>query len=169
MKESKVHFGLFLRSSSEIFGTSSEIFITSSEHLWQPITGQENLFSFVLSACIHYSACWRNLTRSLLTLSTWRKTCISECLCNVFWNNCYNQVLPDLVCLQKQQLIRSIEDIKTQLSVSQDKLHRQAQEAGRRDEQIVLLKVELATLQEKHRLIQDEVRFRFESIKFIQM
>ena len=54
--------------------------------------------------------------------------------------------------------MRNVEELKNQLSGSQDKLQRQVQEAGRRDEQIVLLKVELATLQEKHRLIQDEVR-----------
>ena len=50
-----------------------------------------------------------------------------------------------------------MDELKSQLGVSQDKLHKQAQEASRRDEQLVVLKVELATLQEKHRLIQDEV------------
>lgn len=41
--------------------------------------------------------------------------------------------------------------------MSQEKLQKQSQEAARRDEQLVVLKVELATLQEKHRLTQDEV------------
>ena len=45
--------------------------------------------------------------------------------------------------------------------MSQEKLQKQSQEAARRDEQLVVLKVELATLQEKHRLIQDEVIQRF--------
>lgn len=59
--------------------------------------------------------------------------------------------------MQIQQYSRNIEELKSQLGVSQEKLHKQAQEAARRDEQLVVLKVELATLQEKHRLIQDEV------------
>ena len=50
-----------------------------------------------------------------------------------------------------------MDELKSQLGLSQDKLHRQAQDATRRDEQLVVLKVELATLQEKHRLIQEEV------------
>ena len=50
-----------------------------------------------------------------------------------------------------------MDELKNQLGLSQDKLHRQAQDATRRDEQLVVLKVELATLQEKHRLIQEEV------------
>ena len=60
--------------------------------------------------------------------------------------------------LQIQQYSRNIEELKNQLGLSQEKLHRQAQEAAKRDEQLVVLKVELATLQEKHRLVQDEVR-----------
>ena len=56
-----------------------------------------------------------------------------------------------------QQYSRNIDELRSQLSLSQDKLHKQTQEATRRDEQLVVLKVELATLQEKHRLIQDEV------------
>ena len=56
-----------------------------------------------------------------------------------------------------QQYARNIDELKSQLGVSQDKLHKQSQEASRRDEQLVVLKVELATLQEKHRLVQDEV------------
>lgn len=59
--------------------------------------------------------------------------------------------------MQIQQYSRNIEELKSQLGVSQEKLHKQTQEAARRDEQLVVLKVELATLQEKHRLIQDEV------------
>ena len=54
-----------------------------------------------------------------------------------------------------------MDELKSQLGVSQDKLHKQAQEASRRDEQLVVLKVELATLQEKHRLIQDEVLHQY--------
>ena len=50
-----------------------------------------------------------------------------------------------------------MDELKSQLGLSQDKLHKQAQDATRRDEQLVVLKVELATLQEKHRLIQEEV------------
>ena len=63
--------------------------------------------------------------------------------------------------LQIQQYSRNIEELKGQLGVSQEKLQKQSQEAARRDEQLVVLKVELATLQEKHRLIQDEVTQRF--------
>lgn len=55
-----------------------------------------------------------------------------------------------------QQYARNMDELKSQLGISQDKLHKQAQEAARRDEQLVVLKVELATLQEKDRLIQDE-------------
>ena len=62
---------------------------------------------------------------------------------------------------QIQQYSRNIEELKNQLGVSQEKLQKQSQEAARRDEQLVVLKVELATLQEKHRLIQDEVIQRF--------
>ena len=58
---------------------------------------------------------------------------------------------------QIQQYSRNMDELKSQLGLSQDKLHRQAQDATRRDEQLVVLKVELATLQEKHRLIQEEV------------
>lgn len=54
-----------------------------------------------------------------------------------------------------------MDELKSQLGLSQDKLHKQAQDATRRDEQLVVLKVELATLQEKHRLIQEEVFFLF--------
>lgn len=43
------------------------------------------------------------------------------------------------------------------MGLSQDKLRKETQEATRRDEQLVVLKVELATLQEKFRLTQDEV------------
>ena len=50
-----------------------------------------------------------------------------------------------------------MDELKSQLGLSQNKLHKQAQDATRRDEQLVVLKVELATLQEKHRLIQEEV------------
>jgi len=58
---------------------------------------------------------------------------------------------------QIQQYSRNIDELKGQLGVSQEKLQKQSQEASRRDEQLVVLKVELATLQEKHRLTQDEV------------
>ena len=58
---------------------------------------------------------------------------------------------------QIQQYSRNMDELKSQLGLSQDKLHKQAQDATRRDEQLVVLKVELATLQEKHRLIQEEV------------
>ena len=50
-----------------------------------------------------------------------------------------------------------MDELKSQLGLSQDKLHKQVQDATRRDEHLVVLKVELATLQEKHRLIQEEV------------
>ena len=66
-------------------------------------------------------------------------------------------VLISSFLLQTQQLSRNIDELKGQLSSSQDKLRKQIQEAARRDEQLVVLKVELATLQEKHRLTQDEV------------
>lgn len=58
---------------------------------------------------------------------------------------------------QIQQYSRNIEELKSQLGLSQDKLRKETQEATRRDEQLVVLKVELATLQEKFRLTQDEV------------
>lgn len=64
-----------------------------------------------------------------------------------------------LLCflIQVQHYARSVEDLKNQLNAAQDKLHRQSQELSKRDEQMVVLKVELATLQEKHRLIVEEV------------
>lgn len=62
---------------------------------------------------------------------------------------------------QIQQYSRNMDELKSQLGLSQDKLHKQAQEATNRDEQLVVLKVELATLQEKHRLTQDEVNGQF--------
>ena len=66
-------------------------------------------------------------------------------------------IVPVVFTFQIQQYSRNIDELKSQLGLSQDKLHKQAQEGTRRDEQLVVLKVELATLQEKHRLIQDEV------------
>ena len=59
--------------------------------------------------------------------------------------------------LQIQQYSRNIDELKSQLGLSQEKLRKEAQESTRRDEEMVILKVELATLQEKHRLTQDEV------------
>ena len=59
---------------------------------------------------------------------------------------------------QTQHLSRTVDELKDQLNSSQDKIRKHSQEATRRDEQLVVLKVELATLQEKHRLAQEEVR-----------
>lgn len=52
------------------------------------------------------------------------------------------------------------------MGLSQDKLRKETQEATRRDEQLVVLKVELATLQEKFRLTQDEVSLRLILVAF---
>lgn len=89
---------------------------------------------------------------------------IPTVICLLNWSsNSRNSLCPSLVDLlfQIQQYSRNIDELKSQLGLSQDKLHKRAQEATNRDEQLVVLKVELATLQEKHRLIQDEVNGQF--------
>lgn len=110
-----------------------------------------------------------------LWLSDYPTVWLSDCLSNWLPDWLDDQLLACLlvllialfICpqlylnLQIQQYSRNIEELKSQLGVSQEKLQKQSQEAARRDEQLVVLKVELATLQEKHRLIQDEVTQRF--------
>lgn len=69
------------------------------------------------------------------------------------------------ILLQATKLNRTVETLNSELSTVQNKYRQQTEEVNQLQEQGVMLKVELATFQEKCRLTQEEVvvcRFDFE-------
>lgn len=147
----------WLRASINEFWLTRWIFIWwLVERLTESLTWQESdwvdhyLTYCTRSTVAHWLTYWQRdrqrEERHTVSLSDWQ---------TYVWPT--DKLIDHYFYFKIQQYARNIDELKSQLGVSQDKLHKQVQEAFRRDEQLVVLKVELATLQEKHRLVQDEV------------
>lgn len=147
----------WLRASINEFWLTRWIFIWwLVERLTESLTWQESdwvdhyLTYCTRSTVAHWLTYWQRdrqrEERHTVSLSDWQ---------TYVWPT--DKLIDHYFYFKIQQYARNIDELKSQLGVSQDKLHKQVQEASRRDEQLVVLKVELATLQEKHRLVQDEV------------